>query len=227
MNKDNIVEFKKPTPTKPNRPDTPPFINLPPVTKYILIGLMAIHAILYLLVSTDTRAEIFIIFGFIPHHWTGGNLFGFNPLSYLSPVTYMALHGNWLHLFMNGAMLMAFGAGVEHFYGARRYILFFIACGLGALVPELILNPEMQYPLVGASGALSGLFAAILIILQNQGRLPVGRYGIWPFAIIWIGISVFFGIFGEQMAGAPIAWLAHLGGFFTGLALLKTRYFKI
>ena len=224
MNDDNIVAFKK---RKQTKPETQPFINLPPVTKYILMGMIAIHVVLYFFVSADTRAEIFLTFGFVPFIWADGNLFGFNPLSYLSPITYMGLHGNWLHLFMNGAMLMAFGAGVEQYYGAQRYLLFFLLCGVLALIPELLINPDMQYPLVGASGALSGLFAAILIILQKQGRLPTGKYGIWPFAIVWIGISVFFGLFGEQIAGAPIAWLAHLGGFFAGIALLRTRYFKI
>jgi membrane associated rhomboid family serine protease len=224
MNDDNIVEFKK---RKSIQQNQQPFINLPPITKYILIGLIGIHAILYLVIAPETRAEIFITFGFVPYIWTDGNLFGFNTLSYLSPLTYMGLHGNWLHLFMNGAMLMAFGAGVEQYYGARKYLIFFILCGLIALIPEILINPDMQYPLVGASGALSGLFAAILIIMQNNGRLPTGKYGIWPFAVAWVGISVFFGLFGEQVAGAPIAWLAHLGGFFGGLALIKTKYFRI
>ena len=117
---------------------------------------------------------------------------------------------------MNAAMLMAFGAGVERYYGAKRYILFFILCGVLSLIPELIFNPDLQYPLVGASGALSGLFAAILIILQNEGRLPVGKYGIWPFAGLWIGISVLFGLFGSQMAGAPIAWAGAYWWIFCG-----------
>jgi membrane associated rhomboid family serine protease len=139
----------------------------------------------------------------------------------------MGLHGNWLHIIMNITMLMAFGTGVEQWYGAKKYIVFFILCGLFAIIPEFIIQPELQSPLIGASGSLSGLFAAILLILQRQGRLPTGKYGIWPFAMVWVGISVLFGLFGTQMAGAPIAWLAHLGGFFAGYALTRLTYFKI
>ena len=230
MNEDNVVEFKRPDrrdEPPSNRPQPQPFINLPPVTKCLLIGLIAIHAVLYVLAPENTRAEIFLTFGFVPYLWTDGNMFGMNPLSYLSPLTYMALHGSLLHLFMNGTMLMAFGAGVERLFGATRYIAFFILCGLLSLVPEILFHPDLQAPMVGASGAISGLFAAILIVLQRENRLPAGKYGIWPFAIVWVGISVVFGLFGTQLAGAPIAWLAHLGGFFGGMLLLRLPYFRI
>lgn len=225
----NIVDFKRPERQPANGPKPPsqPFINLPPVTKYLLILLVGIHAVLFLGFDEATRSEIFLTFGFVPYVWSDANLFGMSQWSYLSPITYMGLHGNWLHLIMNTTMLMAFGTGVEKWFGAKRYIAFFILCGLIAILPEFIIEPTLQFPLIGASGALSGLFAAILLILQHTGRLPVGKYGIWPFAIIWIGISVFFGFFGPELAGAPIAWVAHLGGFFGGYLLTKTPWFKI
>lgn len=231
MNDHNVIKFERRDTEQPPKPGHPPLINLPPVTKYFLILIIAIHAVVSFALSPDMQSALFLTFGFVPYLWTGlwtgNNLFGFDILSAASPLTYMVLHGSWLHLFMNGAMLMAFGAGVERVMGPRKYILFFILCGLLSLFPEIIIHPQLQSPLVGASGALSGLFAAILIILQRTGRLPTGRYGIWPFAVIWVLISVLFGLFGSQMAGASIAWLAHLGGFFGGFILLRLPYFRL
>ena len=91
---------------------------------------------------------------------------------------------------------------------------------------EVAVHPYSAYPIIGASGALSGLFAAALIGLQKEGRLPASRFGIWTFAAVWIGISVVFGFFGDDLVGGPIAWIAHLGGFFGGLLLMQFRYFK-
>lgn len=225
MSDDNIIEFEKKTPQK--QPKHPPLINLPPVTKYILLALIVIHVIVHVLLNEADQSAVILYFGFIPALWAGHDIFEFEALSALSPLTYMLIHGSWLHLFMNGMMLMAFGAGVEPWLGAKRYFIFLIVCGLIALIPEILINPLSQSPLVGASGAISGLFAAILILLQQQGRLPASKYGIWPFACVWMGISMIFGLAGEQMAGAPIAWLAHIGGFLGGFALLKLRYFKV
>lgn len=227
MPDDNIIEFKAPQSRKDEKPPHPPLINLPPVTKWLLLILIGIHAILYVVLDVRIRAEIILTFGFIPAIWTDNMFLDAPALSALSPLTYMLLHGNWMHIAMNGAMLMAFGAGVEKTMGARRYLLFFTLCGLMSLIPELLINASSQYPIIGASGALSGLFAAILIILQRDGRLPTGKYGIWPFAAFWIGISVLFGLFGGAFAGGPIAWLAHLGGFIGGFILLQTRYFRV
>lgn len=205
-------------------PKHPPMINLPPITKVILLIIVGIQVILGLLISPPVQADIFLTYGFKPADWTGE--LGFTPLALVTPITYMALHGGWMHLVMNAAMLMAFGAGVEKWMGAKKFVLFFILCGLFAAMAEVIVHPFSQYPVIGASGALSGLFAAVLIGMQKDGRLPTGRYGIWPFAAVWIGISIVFGFFGDDIAGAPIAWIAHLGGFFGGLLLMKLPYFK-
>lgn len=227
MSDDNIITFKKPEQTPPEHPSHPPMLNLPPVTKYFLFGLILIHIFVHFLIPQSDTAAIMMTFGFVPSYWTGQDFLSPPALFWLSPVTYMLIHGNLMHLLMNGAMAMAFGAGVEKVMGAKRYIIFFILCGLLSLIPEIIINGASEYPMVGASGALSGLFAAILIILQRSHRLPAGRYGIWPIAGLWIGISIFFGLFGSGLAGGPIAWLAHIGGFLGGLALIRLPYFRI
>ena len=94
-------------------------------------------------------------------------------------------------------------------------------------IVEMIIHPFSGFPVIGASGAESGLFAAILILLQRQGQLPTGKYGIWPFAAFWIILSVVLGFVGGQLMGGEIAWAAHLGGFIAGFALLKLNYFRV
>jgi membrane associated rhomboid family serine protease len=224
----NIVDFKKPKQPVNKKPETPPFINLPPVTKFLLIAMIVLYGVIHFIMDDNGRTHVFLNFGFIPALWTGqtdyGFAFDFNMI--ISPITYIFLHANFMHIAMNGAMLMAFGAGVEKWMGARKFIEFFILCAVASVVFETIIHPASTNPVIGASGAESGLFAAILILLQSRGQLPVGQYGIWPFVGLWIGISLLFGLFGGFMAGGQIAWAAHIGGFFAGLGLMRLHYFK-
>lgn len=221
----NIVDFKKPKKKQEDKPSHPPMINLPPITKYLLILIIAIHVGLFFVNDAD-KAFILLNFGFIPSIWTGQSAYGFDLYALFSPLTYMFLHGTLMHIIMNSAMLMAFGAGVEQWMGSKKFLIFFILCGLCAVVVETIIHPFSTNPVIGASGAESGLFAAILILLQSQGRLPTGKYGIWPFAAFWIVLSLIMGLVGGVIMGGQIAWAAHLGGFIAGFGLLKINYFK-
>jgi len=229
----NIVDFnkkkdevKKQKPPKKDGPKHPPLINLPIMTK-ILLGIMILcHVIVHFLLPDQDQAFVILNFGFIPSIWTGQSDYGIDVFSVISPLTYMMLHGGWMHIVMNVTMLMAFGAGVEKWMGPTKFLFFFILCGVVAVLFEIIIHPFSMTPVIGASGALSGLFAAILVMLQSQGRLPTGKYGIWPIAAIWMGISILFGLVGGTIGQSPIAWVTHLGGFITGFIALKSHYFK-
>ena len=119
------------------------------------------------------------LLGFVPAAFTGGAPFSL--LTLATPVTYMLLHGGWMHLAMNGLMLMAFGAGVERWIGARRLLIFCLACGVISAFSHLWLNPHSDDPVIGASGALSGLFAAVLVMMNDMrsraGAAPGERRG--------------------------------------------------
>ena len=221
----NIVDFKKPEYEKPSKPPQQPFINLPIATKWLLILIIACYAGISLFADDMDKAYLYLNFGYIPAIWTGHSVYTMDVYALFSPITYIFLHGNLMHLVMNGAMLMAFGAGVEQWMGTKKFLIFFFLCGIAAVAVETLIYPYSNNPVIGASGAESGLFAAILVLLQSQGRLPTGKYGIWPFAMVWIGISVLFGIIGGTMMGGQVAWAAHLGGFITGFILLKMKYF--
>ena len=147
--------------------------------------------------------------------------------NYLSPLTHMFLHSGWLHIGMNMAMLAAFGTGVEKVYGAQRFLAFYLLCGLCGVAVHLAFYHDSVSPMVGASGAISGLFAAVLIVLQRAGQLPNTKYGIMPFVALWIGISVVFAFMGGAAGAGNIAWTAHIGGFLGGFALMCLKAFRL
>ena len=196
-----------------------PMINLPPITKYMIGCFLLIHVITSLLFDKPTQFLIIDNFGFTPGLYSGTIDFKLIP-GILGPITYAFLHGSWIHIGMNSVMLAAFGSGVERWLGGKRLLVLFFTCSLAATIVHFALSPFSEHTMIGASGGVSGLFAAVLIMLQMEGRLAQGKYGIWPFALIWIVVSFIFGMMGGP-DGSAIAWAAHIGGFLAGLIFLK------
>jgi len=198
-------------------PAAQPMINLPLATKALLGILIVIHGVLYLILDEETRTQIILMAGFIPVRFMEYPL---APSVLITLITHMFIHGSWIHLGMNGFMLSAFGSGIERWLGAKRMILLFITCGLFGVAFHYLLNTSSPFPMIGASGGLSGLFAAA-IIMMNRGQQEIGgRFGILPFALLWIGVSIGFGMLGAPGGGA-VAWAAHVGGFLGGFLVLK------
>lgn len=196
----------------------PPIINLPFLTKMMMGAFLAVHVVINYALPQAAQEWIYVHIGFVPGRFTG--TLPFEPLALITPLTHIFIHGSWLHLAMNTVMMAAFGSGIERWMGARRMALFFFLCGLCGAAFHFALNMHSPYPVIGASGALSGLFAAAIIML-NRGRGEMGgRFGILPFIILWIGITVGFGMMGSP-DGHDIAWAAHLGGFLGGFVILK------
>lgn len=194
-----------------------PMINMPPVTKYLIGLILGIHIILSVVVSPETADSIISQFGFVPERFQAGNV---NLYTLLSPLTHMFLHGGWMHVAMNTLMLAAFGSGIERWIGSKRMLVLFLISGLFGAAAHFVLNTGSAYPMIGASGGLSGLFAGALIMLSRGQREMGGRFGILPFALIWIGLSIGFGMLGGP-DGSLIAWAAHVGGFLGGFVVLK------
>ncbi len=209
-----------PPPLQQKRPQasSEPLINMPPYTKYLMGVIIAIHLVVAFILNDKQAYELYIHFGFIPGRFTGSALF--EPLALLTPFSHIFLHGSWLHIAMNAVMLLAFGSGVERWIGGKKMIAFFILCSLFGIAAHFALNYNSITPVIGASGGLSGLFAAALIMINRRNSGMTGKYGMWPFILLWIGISVIFGFLGSP-DGGQIAWAAHVGGFLGGFAVLK------
>lgn len=198
---------------RPNRGSGERAINLPPAILWLILINVGIEAI-RLLLSESVDDEIVLTLGLVPAAYTGEA--GGDLVSLLvAPITYQFLHGGWVHLGVNMLSLAAFGAPVERLLGARRFVLFYLSAGLVAGFVHVLFFADSLDPVVGASGAVSGVFGAVLMLMRKIGNLP----SLWPVAGIWIGLNVFFGVFGGTpgTAGEPVAWLAHVGGFVYGL----------
>lgn len=193
-----------------------PMINLPKVTKLLLTVIVMVHLGTWVLSDQDAYAFISYM-AFVPGRYTGAVPFSWEAV--VSLVGHMFVHGGWLHLAMNVLMLMAFGSGLEREIGAKRMLVLFFATGmLGALTHMLFYFGDM-IPMVGASGGISGLFGALLVMLQDKGHIQGGMKKLMPLIVLWIVIMIGFGMLGAPGTGQPVAWTTHVGGFVAGIVL--------
>jgi membrane associated rhomboid family serine protease len=133
-------------------------------------------------------------------------------------VTHMFAHGSWMHIIFNMLALWSFGTMLERVWGPKRFLIFYLACGLAAGVAHLLLE---NVPAVGASGAIMGLFAAFAYLFPNTQLvifpLPIpikAKYAV----CIMAAIDLFGGVY--PVLGGNIAHFAHLGGLAMGFILV-------
>jgi membrane associated rhomboid family serine protease len=140
----------------------------------------------------------------------------------------MFLHGSWGHLLGNMWFLFIFGKNVEDWLGHRRYILFYLLCGIGATLVYVIFSPFSKIPLVGASGAIAGVLGAYFMLYPRSRVLcliPVFmfiRITTVP-AFLFLGLWVMWQFFYQVTIGhlSNVAFLAHIGGFFIGVVWIR------
>ena len=146
-------------------------------------------------------------------------------------VTSMFLHGSWLHLLGNMWFLWLFGNNVEDSMTRPRFVAFYLLSGLGAALAQVAANPSSEIPMVGASGAISGVMGAYLVLFPRVRvftMIPLGFYATsmalpaWAMLIYWAFLQFAGGVtssFAEETGG--VAFWAHLGGFLAGVILVK------
>lgn len=218
----SVLPFKNPENSGDTPPKPPAMFNIPPFTLALMAAMAAVHVAVHY--GPDVFSDYGLFLAFIPARYTTTG--AFDAWAAVAPVTHLFLHGSLFHLLMNGVMLMAFGAAAERMMGAKRAALLFFICGLGGALAQFLLDPSSTIPMIGASGALSGLFAATIIRLQETGAMPAGRFGIWGIAALWVGVSLLFGLAGGAVGVGNVAWAAHAGGFLTGIAAMRLRVFR-
>lgn len=138
-------------------------------------------------------------------------------------ITYMFLHGGWLHLAGNMLFLWVFGDNVEDALGHFRFLIFYLVCGVVAGLTHAYMMPESQLPLVGASGAVAGVIMAYLMLHPKVQVwvLVLWRYPVPVSAGLALGAWVVFQFVNIYMAsGDNIAWWAHVGGLAAGAVLV-------
>jgi membrane associated rhomboid family serine protease len=219
-NEDNgrTVPFRKIEPANDHDAPYEPAIRLPAMVKALSLITIAVFLVQQML-PAGMEEEMVMSLGFVPARYSG--IMDFDWRAVVSPITYMFVHGGWMHLFMNVAMLAAFGAAIEKAIGGRKMLAIFMLGGLAALLFHFLFYPKMVYPMIGGSGAISALFGAAVMLMQQQGFMGNGRKPLMVFIGAWVLITLFFGFFGLPGEEGPVAWTAHIGGFFAGALLLK------
>lgn len=200
-----------------------------PFVTYSLIFLNAAIFIYELILMSRNQLEEFIYtFALIPSDIVQGyNLY--------TLLTSMFLHGGFLHFFGNMLYLHIFGDNVEDSMGKKRFIVFYIICGLAASLLQIYVNPFSNIPNLGASGAIAGVLGAYLILFPRARvhcLLILGYFIRWvklPAIFVlgmWFVLQLFSGIgslsyVSEGIGG--VAYFAHIGGFVAGMLLAIAR----
>ena len=221
--------------------DDNPTLRTPVVT----IGVIALNTAVWVLVQgmgadpalTRSVCELGLIPGELLHTIPAGTAVRLGPgascvigygATWLTPLSSMFLHGSWLHLIGNMWFLWLFGNNVEDSMGRVRYVLFYLLSGLGAAATQTLLSPTSAVPMVGASGAISGVMGAYVILYPTVQvhmlvvlvvfitRIVVPAYLMLGY---WFLLQLLQGTATLGSTGGVAFW-AHVGGFVAGAGLI-------
>jgi len=197
-----------------------------PLITLLIVGL---NTAVFLYQAFSPRGLAFFAqkMGVIPYEIT--HLKSLADVPRLSPAltlfTSMFLHGSLFHLLGNMLFLWIFGNNVEDFLGSVRFVLFYLICGLGAGLTQVIFSPNSQVPMIGASGAVAGVLGAYFILY------PRARVLTFVFLFVFIRVLPIpaayvlgFWFIAQVLnigMGGGVAWFAHIGGFLLGVVLIK------
>lgn len=213
----------------PIRDDNPVFRK--PVVTYGLIGLCVIVYLAQLALGHAGFQRAFYSFGLIPAVLTGRAMLP-SGLDIVPPaltiVTSMFLHGGFFHLAGNMLYLWIFADNVEDSLGRWRFGVFYLLCGLGAAMAQVLPDPGSKVPMVGASGAISGVLGAyllmhpharVVVVVPVFFVLQIVRLRAVTVLGVWFLLQLLSSLMASSGEGG-VAFRAHVGGFLTGLLLL-------
>lgn len=198
----------------------------------VTISIIALNVLVYLGTGAFTPepvlAAIATGFGVVPGELTGMLQTGapFDPIPEpLTLITYQFLHAGWGHLLSNMLFLWVFADNIEDAYGHVAFALLYLTSGVIAALAHVLLMPGSAAPLVGASGAVSGILGAYLVLFPRARvwillfmRLPIRIGALWVLGS-WFALQLISFWFQEGMPDAAVAWGAHIGGFLAGAAI--------
>lgn len=216
-----------------------PAVNLPGVIMVLIGVTVLVHVLRTVVLSPEWSALLTAVAAFVPIRYTEG-VFTSETLDAVagvtSPVNYALLHGSFGHLAVNMAWLAVFGAPLALRIGTARFLAFFAATAAAGAAAHYFSDPASAAPLVGASGAISGMTAAAARFgfnVRDDGRgrgfsgapLSLGaalaNRSSQTFIALWLVINAISALPAlSPESGAQIAWAAHLGGFAAGFLLL-------
>lgn len=212
-----MIPFKADNPSR-----TFPFVTL------VVIVLNIFVFILQIMSSKDSQ-EIVYAYGAIPHNII--SLKSDQPIPPLLTIfTAMFMHGGFLHLGGNMLFFWIFGNNIEDRLGHLRFLSFYLFCGVVSAYSYALTAPHSNIPMVGASGAISGILGAYLLLFPRTGVHTIVFFGFFiqvvkiPALIVigfWAIIQLVSGLATYGMNQGGVAWFAHVGGFLTGLFTIR------
>ena len=212
-----------------------PVFNLPGVVLALIAACVGVHVVRTWLLSPAQDFEMMLRFAFIPLRYSGG--YALDADAFLAPFTSAFMHGGVGHLAVNMIWLAAFGSPLANRIGAVRFLLFWALTSLAAVALHYVLHSAEAVPLVGASGAISGMMGAaarfgfridrsggraafagpiLSIPAVFSSRMAVAFLGVWFAVNLAVGLG-----FGTSQDGSSIAWEAHIGGFLAGFLAVR------
>lgn len=204
--------------------DDIPTRRTPFVTLFLIAANVAVFG--WQLQGAPTFEMSILMLGLVPaEFWVPETL----PFAVASIFTSMFAHGSLLHIGSNLLFLWIFGNNVEDVMGRGRFVLFYLLCGIGAVVAQVVAAPASSIPMVGASGAISGMLGAYLLLFPRARVLAVIPIFIflrltWVpaalFIVLWLVLQVLGGLVSNPDHGG-IAFWAHVGGAAAGMIFLR------
>lgn len=206
--------------------DTQPQVSFP-IFNYLFI---AVNVLIFIYQTSLASPDSFIYqFAFISK-----DFYFLDAYSYLTVFTSMFLHGGLFHLLSNMWFLHIFGDNIEGAFGHFKYVLFYLVCGIGAVGAQYLFDTESAIPMIGASGAISGVTGAYFAIFKHAkiqaivptlfGFIDIVTLPAWFFLGYWFFLQIFSGVGSlvtVQTATGGTAFFAHIGGFVVGYIIAK------
>jgi len=200
------------------------------ITPFITFALIAVNILVFLYQLTQGNIEgFFQTWSVIPVEYSRTtDLAPTHPGPFwITTLSSMFMHGGWMHLLGNMLFLWIFGDNVEHAMGSLRFLVFYLVCGIVATLAHILTGPSSEIPSLGASGAISGVLGAYIVLFPKQRvRVLVGRRVTQMPALavigMWIVLQFINGIgsMAQTAETGGVAYAAHVGGFVAGLALV-------
>ena len=200
------------------------------------VSLIALNALFFLYeLSLGGNLDAFLNYAaFVPARYFANGLdLSLLPEALTSGLISMFLHGGWMHILGNMLFLWIFGDNVEDRLGHVRFVLFYLLTGYIAFFAQAWTNPASTVPSIGASGAISGVLGAYLVLYPRARIVTLVFFGFFfrllevpalVFLPIWFLIQFISGVESLSIAAAGnaggVAWFAHIGGFLSGVVLL-------
>ena len=196
-----------------------------PIITYFIIGLCTVIFLIQINSESYKTGELFYSYGLIPSVLMGHNQLPMNLYAipaFITIFSSMFMHGGFMHLIGNMLYMWIFADNIEDNLGITKFIIFYLLCGIGAAMTQVLMDTHSQIPMIGASGAIGGVLGAYLINHPKAKVLVLIPFGFFSqlLKIKALYVLGFWFILQFISSGGGVAYAAHIGGFVSGMILI-------